>query len=194
MRASSALAVVENDRVRQVANGVAAALVFYFVQQWLWPAPLGVLVQGMVVGGLTALIAFGLALIYRSNRIINFAQGDLGGVPASLGCPAIAGPGVPYFLAVPIGLVAALALGAIVEFVIIRRFFKAPRLILTVVTIGVSQILAAHRTVLPRLFDLTSPAKQASRRPSASTSPSARSSSAATRSWPCWWCLSSSRP
>ena len=149
--------VIDDSRVRTGANLCAAALVFYFVQQWLWPAPIGVLVQGTVIGGLTALIAFGLALIYRSNRIINFAQGDLGGVPASLAVLVIAGPGIPYFLAVPLGLVTAIGIGALVEFVIIRRFFKAPRLILTVATIAVSQILALIALVLPRLFDLTTP-------------------------------------
>ncbi len=149
--------LIDDPRFRQGANLVAAALVFYFVQQWLWPAPLGVLVQGVVIGGLTALIAFGLALIYRSNRIINFSQGDLGGVPASLAVLAIAGPGIPYFLAVPLGLVAAIAIGALVEFTIIRRFFKAPRLILTVATIAISQILALVSLLLPRLFNLTSP-------------------------------------
>ena len=42
--------------------------------------------------------------------------------------------------------------GAFVEFIFIRRFFKAPRLILTVVTIGVSQILAGVATgPAPRL-------------------------------------------
>ena len=40
----------------------------------------------------------------------------------------------------------------------IRRFFKAPRLILTVVTIGVSQLLAGIATVLPRVFGLERPA------------------------------------
>ena len=149
--------VIDDTRVRTGANLVAAALLFYFVQQWLWPAPMGVLVQGMVIGGLTALIAFGLALIYRSNRIINFAQGDLGGVPASLAVLMIAGPGVPYFLAVPLGLAAAIAIGALIEFAIIRRFFKAPRLILTVATIAVSQILALVGLLLPRVFDLDRP-------------------------------------
>ena len=151
------LSILDDTRVRTGANLLAATLVFYFVQQWLWPAPLGVLVQGMVIGGLTALIAFGLALIYRSNRIINFAQGDLGGVPASLAVLLIAGPGIPYFLAVPIGLAASIAVGAIIEFTIIRRFFKAPRLILTVATIAVSQILALIGLLLPRAFDLDRP-------------------------------------
>ncbi len=139
-------------------TALAALIFFYFVLQRFWPAPFGVLVQGLIIGGLTALIAFGLALVYRSNRIINFAQGDLGGVPASLGVLLILGPGVPYLLAFPIAIAAGIALGALVEFVFIRRFFKAPRLILTVVTIGVSQLLAGIATVLPRVFGLERPA------------------------------------
>lgn len=148
---------VERPDVRRVANLIAGSLFFYWLLQRLWPAPLGVLVQGMVIGGLTALIAFGLALIYRSNRIINFAQGDLGGVPASLSVLLVLGPGVNYFLALPIGLASAIALGALVEFLLIRRFFKATRLILTVVTIGISGILALCATLLPRAFGLTRP-------------------------------------
>lgn len=152
-----ATAVLDDNRVRRVADAAAAVLLFYFLQQRLWPAPIGVVVQGLIVGGLTALIAFGLALVYRSNRIINFAQGDLGGVPASLGVLLILAWDVPYLVAFPTALAAGVALGAVVEFVFIRRFFKAPRLILTVVTIGVSQILAAIAFVLPRLFDLDRP-------------------------------------
>src|SRR3546814_10282173 len=48
------------------------------VQLVLFPVPLGVWVRGAIVGGATALLALGMALIYRSNRIVNFAQGDLG--------------------------------------------------------------------------------------------------------------------
>ena len=49
------------------------------------------LVYGIIIGSFTALLAFGLALIYRSNRVINFAQADLGAVPASL-CVALVAP------------------------------------------------------------------------------------------------------
>jgi branched-chain amino acid transport system permease protein len=136
---------------------VAVALFFYLGIQLWWPAPLGVLVQGIVIGGLTALIAFGIALIYRSNRIVNFAQGELGGVPASLAILLIVGPGLPYALALPIGIAAALVLGALVEFLFIRRFFKAPRLVLTVVTIGLSQLLAVFGILLPNAFNITTP-------------------------------------
>ena len=149
--------LIEDERVRRFFSYAGIALIFYFVEQLFWPAPIGVLVQGVVIGGLTALIAFGIALIYRANRIVNFAQGDLGAVPASLAVLLIVGPGIPYLLALPIGIVAAVALGAFVEFVFIRRFFKAPRLVLTVVTIAVSLLLAAGGILLPRAFDITTP-------------------------------------
>jgi branched-chain amino acid transport system permease protein len=143
--------------VRRGFNYVALVLFFYLLVQILWPAPVGVLLQGVVIGGLTALISFGIALIYRANRIVNFAAGDLGAVPASLAVLLIVGPGLPYFLALPVGLVAALVLGAVVEFLIIRRFFTAPRLILTVVTIGLGLLLGALGTVLPLAFDINTP-------------------------------------
>jgi branched-chain amino acid transport system permease protein len=136
---------------------LADVLVVYAVVQWLWPSPVGVLLKGAVIGGLTALIAFGIALTYRSNRVINFAQGDLGGIPAALGALLVLSSGMPYLVAVPAVLLVAVALGALVEFVFIRRFFTAPRLILTVVTIGLSQILAGVATALPQLFGQASP-------------------------------------
>lgn len=139
---------------------VAVALFFFVALQVFWPAPVGVYLQGVVIGGLTALIAFGLALTYRSNRIINFAQGDLGGIPATAAVLLLLGPHLSYFLAVPLGLLGAIVLGALIEFVFIRRFFKAPRLILTVVTIGISQILAGITTALPQVIGYKGAAQQ----------------------------------
>lgn len=150
--------IVDDRRVRSAATAVAAICAFYFVLQWFWPAPLGVLVQGLVIGGLTALLGFGIALVYRANRIVNFAGGDLGALPASLSVLLIVGgPKLPYLVAFPVGLLSALALGALVDFLIIRRFFKAPRLVLTVVTIGLSLLLGFGSLVLPSLFNIDTP-------------------------------------
>ena len=75
---------LDDPRARKVANSAAAIFFFYWLLQRLWPAPAGVLLKGAVIGGLYSLIALGIALTYRANRIINFAQGDLGGGPAAL--------------------------------------------------------------------------------------------------------------
>ncbi len=139
------------------ARRVAGAGAYLAAVHLFWPLKPGIIVQGVVIGGLTALIAFGISLIYRANRIVSFAQGDLGAVPAVLAVLLIVGPGWSFPLAALAGIVTAIALGAAVELLVIRRFAKAPRLILTVATIGLAQVLAGIGLVLPQLFDLTVP-------------------------------------
>jgi branched-chain amino acid transport system permease protein len=148
----SPLGWLQNPHVRfaqLVACGVLGLLLFTEV---LWPAPIGVLILGAIDGSLLALLAVGLVLIYRANRIINFAQADLGAVGGLLGVLLIAGPHVPFFLAMFIGVATAVAIGALTEFLFVRRFAKAPRLILTVATIGIAQICAGGELLLPKPF------------------------------------------
>lgn len=125
----------------------------FLVQQVLFPVPAGVFLRGIVIGLLTAMVSVGMALIYRANRVLNFAQGDLGYVPASLAVMIAVSTGLPWLLAFGAGLAAAAVIGALCELAIIRRFFRAPRLILTVATLGLSQLLAFGGLLLPRLFD-----------------------------------------
>src|SRR4051812_36746213 len=142
----------ENPDVRfgaALAAGVLGFLVFVGI---IYPAPLSVLFLGLVLGSLSSLVAMGLVLVYRANRIINFAQGELGAVAAILTASLIVGPGWPFFAAAAAGLIVALLLGAFTEVVLIRRFRHAPRLILTVATIGIAQIFAFLELGLPRLF------------------------------------------
>jgi branched-chain amino acid transport system permease protein len=122
------------------------------VQLVLFPVPAGVFLRGVIIGGLTALVALGMALIYRANRILNFAQADLGGPPAVIVYMLITASGVNYFVALGAGLAASVVLGALVELAIIRRFFRAPRLILTVVTLGLTQLLAVTAILLPKAW------------------------------------------
>jgi branched-chain amino acid transport system permease protein len=130
-------------------------LALVVAQRILWPAPLGVVINGALVGGRIALIALGIALVYRANRIVNFAQGDLGGVPAALGVMLVVSWGWSYWLGLTVGLAAAVVLGVLVETLVIRRFATAPRLVLTVATIGISQLLIGASLLLPRAFGST---------------------------------------
>ncbi len=157
---------VERSQLRKALDTTALLLVGYWILQWLWPAPAGVIVQGVILGALTAMMSLGVALVYRANRVINFAQADLGAVPAVLavsmmvyrpGRYSFLEQGLPtggllYWLALPSAILSAIVLGALVERLVIRRFQKAPRLILMVVTIGLAQILAGLATVVPTLF------------------------------------------
>jgi branched-chain amino acid transport system permease protein len=146
----------DRPALRRVGALLAPAAIIIVVQLLLFPVPLGVWVQGVTVGLLGALIALGMALIYRANRILNFAQGELGVAPAMLSVILIQSFAWNYFLGLTVGLFAALVIGALVELLIIRRFFKAPRLILTVATIGVAQLLGVLTFYMPNwIADLT---------------------------------------
>ncbi|MFP5321875.1 MAG: ABC transporter permease subunit [Acidimicrobiia bacterium] len=122
------------------------------LQLVVYPLPVGVWVRGVLVGAVTALIALGMALVYRSNRIVNLAQGDLGAAPAVLVFVLMTEWGWPYPFAVASGALAALLLGGVVELAVIRRFFRAPRLVLTVATIGLAQLLTGVAFFVPRWF------------------------------------------
>ena len=132
------------------------------------PIPHGVLVNGLVIGSLYSLIGMGIILVYRANRIINFAQAQLGAVPAVLALMLMSVHGWPYLLVVPVVLVGGALLGGVVELGAIRRFQSASRLTLTVVTVGVSFVLlvleayvkiwvagdeVAHTITFPSPFD-----------------------------------------
>lgn len=146
-------------RVQEQAAGLGflVPLVGLFaVQQVLFRAPMGVVLNGALVGGRIALIALGIALVYRANRVVNFAQGDLGSVPATLAVTLILAWSFNYWLGFFVGLAASTLLGLLVETLIIGRFFRAPRLVLTVATIGIAQLLTGAGLLLPRAFGDTS--------------------------------------
>ena len=148
-----ARSVWDNKSVRVPVTWIGSIVLFFVALDQIWPTPSGVAVYGIIIGSFTALLAFGLALIYRSNRVINFAQADLGAVPASLRVVLVAAPpagqGWSYWIAMPMVLVGSIVLGSVVERVIIRRFANAPRLILMVVTVGLAQFFVFIAVVMP---------------------------------------------
>jgi ABC-type branched-subunit amino acid transport system ATPase component/ABC-type branched-subunit amino acid transport system permease subunit len=135
----------------RAARFVALLLLTWGVASVVLPAglPFGVVLLGVVLGSLTALTAMGLVLVHRASRIVNFAQAEIGGLSASIAVVMVVGFGLPYFAALPVGLAAAVATGALVELLVVRRFFDSPRLILTVATIGLAQLLAGLEIALP---------------------------------------------
>ena len=95
------------------------------------------LIIGIVAGSGYGLIALGLVLVYKSSGIFNFAQGEFGTIAvfALWGAHSV---GVPYGIAMLLGLVAALASGLATERFVVRPLFGAPRVTLLVATAGVS--------------------------------------------------------
>jgi ABC-type branched-subunit amino acid transport system ATPase component/ABC-type branched-subunit amino acid transport system permease subunit len=112
--------------------------------------PVGILINGAVIGTLYSLVAFGLILVYKANRFINFAQAAIGGVTALLALLLLAGRGWNYYVCVAVMLVGSVLLGAYVEAGILRRYAGQPRLIITVVTIGLLQLFTLIQAFEPR--------------------------------------------
>lgn len=142
-------ALTGREALTRAAAPVAGVL---WLQVLVFPMPASAWAFGLILGLMSALVALGMALVFRANRVFNFAQAELGTAPTVLVVGLVNFSGLPWLLAVPTGLVAALALGVVVEMAIIRRFRRAPRLVLTVATIGLSQLVAFVSLILPRLW------------------------------------------
>jgi ABC-type branched-subunit amino acid transport system permease subunit len=106
-----------------------------------------VLVQGVITGLGYGLLAMGLVLIYKTNRVLNFAQGQLGVVAAVFLVKCFYDFGFNYWFALAMAVVLAGAVGALSE-LLLRRLFNRPRVLVMVATIGLSQVLFVF-TALP---------------------------------------------
>jgi branched-chain amino acid transport system permease protein len=110
-------------------------------------APNFVLLQGVIIGLGYGLLAVGLVLIYRTNRVLNFAQGQVGVIAAVFLVKLTADFKFEYWFALVLSVVLAAAVGGLSELVL-RRLFSRPRVLVMVATIGLSQVLLAL-TALP---------------------------------------------
>lgn len=104
-------------------------------------APIAVDVNGLLQGLITALLATALILVFRTNRIINFATIALGVPGAALAFEMIRFTSVPFPVAAVSAVVVSAALGAVVELTFLRRFQARSRLLVTILTIGMTTAL-----------------------------------------------------
>jgi branched-chain amino acid transport system permease protein len=121
---------------------VIAIIAFVVGVKVVFDPPPALFLFGIATGALYGLIATGIILIYRTNKIINFAAAAIGAVPAIFAVLLQVLKGTPYWLTFVLSVVGGIALGGLSDILVIRRFRNAPRLILTVATIGIAQLLA----------------------------------------------------
>jgi ABC-type branched-subunit amino acid transport system ATPase component/ABC-type branched-subunit amino acid transport system permease subunit len=94
-------------------------------------------IQGMTFG----VLAVGIVLVYRSDRIVNFAHGEIGAFGAAVCGALVFRWHIPYWVAFAAGLIAASGAGAVTEIAVIRRLRNAPKIMSLVGTLGVAQFL-----------------------------------------------------
>lgn len=102
--------------------------------------PRGVILQGAAFGAGVGLLAIGLVLTYRTTRVINFAYGAMGSAAAELGVATYQHRQLPWWACVAIAIVGGAVVGFGVD-LLMRRFANSSRLIVTVATVGVMQVL-----------------------------------------------------
>jgi ABC-type branched-subunit amino acid transport system ATPase component/ABC-type branched-subunit amino acid transport system permease subunit len=159
MNTAALTRLVGGSRGKQLLAAAAGILAFIIVASFVlpllstpggkdWETPFPFVLLGIIVGSTYGLLGVGLVMIFRSNRIINFAHGEMGAFGASLFALAVVKWHVPYWVALPLALVASGGTGALVETAVVRRLRNAPRLMSVVATLGVGQFLVLFASVI----------------------------------------------
>jgi ABC-type branched-subunit amino acid transport system ATPase component/ABC-type branched-subunit amino acid transport system permease subunit len=110
--------------------------------------PLPVIALGSIIGITYGLLSVGLVLVYRSNRIINFAHGEVGAFAAAIFGLLAVKYGTPYYVVLPLALLVGAGTGAFAEVAVVRRLRNAPKLMSIVATLGVGQFLVVFGLLL----------------------------------------------
>ncbi len=111
---------------------------------------------GLTNGAILALASLGFVLIYKSSDIINFAQGEFLLIGAYVTYAMIAQFGLAWPLGLLLTMVIAIALGVVVERLVLRPLIGEPIISVIMVTIGLSSLLRAIVSTIwgnqPRAF------------------------------------------
>jgi branched-chain amino acid transport system permease protein len=102
---------------------------------------------GIRDGGIYASLALAIVLIYRSARVINFAQGEMATFTTFIAW-SLMNHGLSFWAAFPIVLAIAFAGGVAVERVIIRPVENAPTVTIVIVTLGLALLLNGLTNVI----------------------------------------------
>ncbi len=98
-------------------------------------------VSGVAVGSSYALMGLAMVIIYKTSEVPNFAQGEMALVTSFVTMMLLTTFGYPVWLAFCLAFVFAAALGAFLEFAVLRRA-KNPNILGTIViTIGLEMVL-----------------------------------------------------
>ncbi|MEU1518404.1 ATP-binding cassette domain-containing protein [Streptomyces sp. NPDC005811] len=103
-----------------------------------------VLVLGGLIGLSYGLLAVCLVLVFRTSHVVNFAQPVIGSLGATTLAFLVNILDVPYWIATVVAVVTGFLLGTLVDFAIIRRLNRMPRVVTAAATIGVAVTLNSY--------------------------------------------------
>ena len=99
-----------------------------------------VLVGGLLAGVMYSLVAIGFVLIYKTSRVLNFAQGSMV-LLAALTFVSLLERGVPFWASLLLALAAMVLLGLAIERTVLRPLVNKPPITLFMATLGLSYVI-----------------------------------------------------
>jgi branched-chain amino acid transport system permease protein len=104
---------------------------------------LNLVLNGIAFGTIYAAVALSLVLIWRSTRIVNFAQGGMLMMTTFIAYTLVEEHGQNYWVGLVVALVAGLAIGAVVERLLVRPVEGGPPLNAVILTLGLLLVCQA---------------------------------------------------
>ncbi len=122
----------------------------------MWAQLFEQLINGLVQGGIYALIAVGYTMVYGIIQLINFAHGEIYMFGAYFGLILITVFHIPFWFALPLAMVLCALLGMLIDYVAYRPLRNAPRLSALITAIGISialqNLARMFWTAKPRVY------------------------------------------
>src|SRR4029077_618668 len=99
------------------------------------------IIQGLLTGGLYALFACGLSLMFGVMKVVNLAHGDLAVVAGYIGVGVIAVTHMPVLWSIPVVVVLMAVIGYVLQRSLIQGALSRGELTTLIVTFGLSIII-----------------------------------------------------